>query len=374
MHVLVIPSWYRTKEKPVHGSFFAEQAEALARAGHTVSVMPYYADAEAGWNVETLERKDVGDLTEYAVHFHKMGFHLTFFRIVRAMIWVLRTQLKGKKPDVIHVHSFRATPYARALRCLTGIPYVVTEHGTWFERGMLSKRELKTARRGFEHANAVIAVSPGLAGVLKKVCRREIRVIPNLVAERFFTGGLRKDPGAVFRFISVGTLEHKKGQDILIRAFARVAKEEPKVALTIVGEGPYYEPIQQWASELGVADKVERTWMLSREEVAGRLRESQAFVLPSRVETFGVCFIEAMACGLPIIMTKTNAWELLVRPECGIAVKIDDEDALTEAMLAIMRNYSEYDPERIAANCRARFCEEAVVVQLSALYKDVLSR
>jgi len=372
VHILIIPSWYRTKEKPVHGSFFAEQAEALARAGHKVTVMPYYADADKGWHVETLERRDAGDLTEHAVHYRRMKFHLTYLRIVWAMLWVMRRLLRGEKPDIIHVHSFRATAYARALRLFTGIPYVVTEHGTWFERGMLSEKDKKTARRGFSRADAVYAVSPGLKEVLAPYCLREIQVIPNLVAERFFTGGLRQEPGEVFRFISVGTLEYKKGQDVLIRAFARVAGEEPKVSLTIVGEGPYYEPLHQWARELGVEDKVELTWMISREEVARRLRESQVFVLPSRTETFGVVFIEAMACGVPIVMTRTNAWELLVRPETGLAVEIDDEDGLTAAMLDILRRYGDYDPHRIAESCRARFSEEAVAAQLTAAYEDVL--
>lgn len=375
MHILIIPSWYRTKEKPIHGSFFAEQAEALALAGHKVSVIPYYADAEKGWKVEEYERKDVGELTEYALHYRQVRFHLTFLRIVHAMLWILRHYLKNDKPDIIHVHSFRATPYARALRFFTGIPYVVTEHGTWFERGMLTTREKRVACKGFDSADAVIAVSPGLANVLHQgYCSQEIRIIPNLVADRFFSGGLRKKQTDRFRFISVGTLEYKKGQDILIRAFAGAAKEEPGISLTIVGEGPYYEPLKDWATELGVADKVELTWMLSREEVAHRLRESQAFVLPSRTETFGVVFIEAMACGLPIVMTKTNAWELLVNDDTGIAVEIDDEDGLTKAMLRVIRDYGRYDPQKIRRFCEERFSARGVAEQLTGCYTEVLTK
>jgi glycosyltransferase involved in cell wall biosynthesis len=238
---------------------------------------------------------------------------------------------------------------------------------------MLSKREKRTAHRGFDSADAVFAVSPGLANVLRQgYCSQEIHVIPNLVAERFFAGGLRKEPMDRFRFISVGTLEYKKGQDVLIRAFARVAEEIPETKLTIVGEGPYYEPLKAWAAELGVAEKVELTWMLSREEVAARLRESQAFVLPSRTETFGVVFIEAMACGLPIVMTKTNAWELLVNDDTGIAVEIDDEDALTDAMLRVIRNYGGYDPQKIRSFCEERFSAGGVAEQLTGWYREVL--
>ena len=52
MHILVIPSWYPTAENPVNGSFFAEQAKALADYGHTVTVTPLHADAEKGFWIE----------------------------------------------------------------------------------------------------------------------------------------------------------------------------------------------------------------------------------------------------------------------------------------------------------------------------------
>ena len=81
MHILVLPSWYPTKEDPVKGSFFAEQAAALARFGHTVTVMAVYNDGMSG--VQTEKCTD-GNLTEYLIHVKPLRFHLTYFRIPRA--------------------------------------------------------------------------------------------------------------------------------------------------------------------------------------------------------------------------------------------------------------------------------------------------
>ena len=108
--------------------------------------------------------------------------------------------------------------------------------------------------------------------------------------------------------------------------------------------------------------------------MAAVLRKNQAFVLPSRTETFGVVYVEAMACGLPIVMTKTNAWEMLALPETGLAVEIEDVPALTDAMARIVDRYGEYDAERIAALCRESFSEKAVTDRLTALYERVLER
>jgi len=373
MHILVLPSWYPTDEDPLKGSFFAEQAAALSRHGHRVSVTPLYADAPSGVFVK--ERRE-GALTEYAVHYARLPMHLTYVRIVGALCKLLRGELSGARPDIIHVHSFQYVKYARALRLLFGIPIVVTEHVTWFERGMLSEKKLRRITRDFTAADALIAVSPGLREQIRPYCGgKEIHVIPNLVNERFFSGGLRTETGDTdFGLVSVGFLDHKKGFDLLLRAFAAALVQIPAIRLTICGDGGERTSLEALARELGIEKRVSFLGNVPREEVARVLRENKLFVLPSRTETFGVVYVEAMACGLPILMTKTNAWEMLVTPETGLAVEGENVPALTAALLDMIRYYDRYDKERIASLCRERFSEEAVVGRLTELYEGLIKK
>ncbi len=372
MHILILPSWYPTADNPVNGSFFAEQAEALAAVGHKVSVISLLQDGTKGVRMETNHR---GNLTEYRFRYSPMPLHLTFPRLMAAIMGLFRREFKGNMPDVTHVHVYQRLPYAMAIKRLYGIPFVVTEHVTWFERGIVSKKALRRAEAGFHAADAVITVSPGLRDTIRPLCGdREILVVPNLVSPRFFEGKLRSPRGERFGFISIGTLEYKKGMDVLLRAFAAVSERLGEAGLTICGAGPDAAALAQQAKELSVEDKVIFTGRISREEVAARLRENQCFVLPSRSETFGVVFIEAMACGLPIVMTKTNAWELLALPETGIAVEVDDEPALADAMLSVAENYDKYDPEKIRKSCVDRFSDRAVAMRLTEIYNQVISR
>ena len=372
MHILMLPSWYPTAEDPVNGSFFREQAEALAAFGHKVSVVALYQDGTDGVRVEAERR---GGLTEYRLHYKRLPLHLTFPRLMGVIVGLFRREFKDDMPDVTHVHVYQRLPYAMAIRRLYHIPYVVTEHVTWFERGIVSQRSLKKARAGFRAADAVIAVSPGLRETIRPLCGgREIAVVPNLVSPRFFEGALHAPRGKSFGFISIGTLEPKKGMDVLLRAFAAVHALIPDAVLTVCGSGPDADALARQARELGIDDCVTFTGRISREEVAARLRENQCFVLPSRAETFGVVFIEAMACGLPIVMTKTSAWELLALPETGLAVEIDDEQALTESMAYIAENYDRYDPETIRRSCYGRFSERAVARELTEIYQKVLAK
>ena len=123
-------------------------------------------------------------------------------------------------PDITHVHVYQRLPYAMAIKRLYGIPYVVTEHVTWFERGIVSKKALRKASAGFRRADAVITVSPGLRDTIRPLCgNREITVVPNLVSPRFFEGELHAPRRERFGFISIGTLEHKKGLDLLLKKY-----------------------------------------------------------------------------------------------------------------------------------------------------------
>lgn len=367
MRILILPSWYPTADDPVRGSFFAEQAAALARFGHTVTVMAVYNDGEHG--VRT-EKRTNGNLTEYLIHIKPLRFHLTYFRILREMRRILR---ESGKPDIIHVHSFRALRYARALKRRLRVPVVVTEHVTWFERDMLSEKELAAISRDYNAADAMIAVGDGLKNTIQPLCRKEVRVIPNLTDRRFLENG-RHDPpqNGCFRFISVCLLDRKKGVDVLLDAFAGLRKTHPEAMLTICGDGEELENLRAQAKALAVEDAVEFAGRCSREECARRLKAAQAFVLPSRFETFGIVFVEAMGCGLPIIMTKTGAWKTLARTETGLAVESEDVHGLAAAMASMMENYGRYDPDTIRDFCRSHFSEEAICRRLTAEYERVI--
>ena len=369
MHILVLPSWYPSKKDPLNGSFFAEQAEALSRCGHRVSVIALFGDAPEGRYVEENRR---GEVTEYAIHFCPMRFHLSYFRIALALRELFSSVFREDRPDIIHVHSFRAVRYARLLHTLYHIPYVVTEHVSWFERGLLSEKDKRSIAADYNGASAMIAVSSGLKEQIQPLCRQTVQVVPNLVSERFFLSPLDKTPSEHFRFLSIGSLNRNKGMDAVLSAFALAWKKYPAAQLTICGDGEERQNLESLASDLGIADNVHFTGRVSREECVQHLHGCDAFVLASRVETFGIVLIEAMASGRPILMTKTGAWRELCTEETGIAVDVDDITALSDAMAAMIEEPDRYDPAVIRAFCRDRFSENAVCGELTRIYNDVL--
>ena len=372
MHILVIPSWYPTPEDPISGCFFREQAQALADYGHRVSVFAVFSDAPEG--VYT-EKSVSGNMTEFRIHAKPLWFHLTFFRIMKEMLRLLRTELSGAEPDVIHVHSFRAIRYARAIRALYGIPIVVTEHATWFERKLLSQKDLAAISRDYRAADALIAVSPGLREHILPYCtNKDVLVVPNMVDAQFLGGALHRAEGETFGFVCVGALTKKKGIDLLLDAFAAVHAKLPHTRLTVCGGGEEESALRAQTEALGVSGAVDFKGQVSRVECAACLRENQAFVLPSRAETFGVVYVEAMACGLPVIMTKLGAWTILAREETGLAVDVENVEQLTAAMLYMAEHSERYDAGIIRAFCAENFSAPSVCRRLTEIYTDVTKR
>ena len=371
MHILVLPSWYPTPGDPIRGSFFAEQAEALSRYGHKVSVIALERDAESGIRTEVTRR---GDVTEYRLHYAALPFRLTFVCIARALTGLFSTVFRSERPDILHVHSFGAIRYARLISSLYRIPFVVTEHVSWFERGLLSEKDLRGISADYRRAAAVIAVSRGLADRIAPLCAQPVRVVPNVVDDRFFRTDLERAEGDVFHFLSIGSLDANKGMDALLRAFAGARKTCPATDLTIAGDGPEREALAALAGELGIAEAVRFTGRVSREKCAELYAACGAFVLASRVETFGLVLAEAMACGRPVIMTDTGARRDLVTEDTGLYADIDDIGAFARAMTVIAGDPHRYDPGKIRAYCAEHFSARSVCGELTKIYEEILGR
>ncbi len=145
-----------------------------------------------------------------------------------------------------------------------------------------------------------------------------------------------------FEFISVGRLAEKKGTEFTIRALKQMQTNKP-FKLTLIGNGPLEKQIKELAKDLNVEHLIEFTGSLSHTEVAQRLKQANAFVLPSVVASNGdmegipVALMEAMASGLPVISTKHSGIpELVKHEETGLLTEEKNVNELAAAMLQTM--------------------------------------
>lgn len=129
------------------------------------------------------------------------------------------------------------------------------------------------------------------------------------------------------RILFVGRRWERKGGPILISAFERVLKVHPDAQLTIIGCNP----------EINLKN-VKVTGNISLQEVAGYYSESSIFCLPTRIEPFGIVFLEAMMYSLPVIATSVGAIPDFVSPESGILVEPNNPDQLADALITLLND------------------------------------
>jgi glycosyltransferase involved in cell wall biosynthesis len=129
--------------------------------------------------------------------------------------------------------------------------------------------------------------------------------------------------------IFAGRLIREKHADLLVRAFAMLSEEHPRLTLSIIGDGPERELLIGLIREKGLRDRVRiRGFEAEHDDLIARIKASKVFVLPSTREGFGITALEALACGLPVVTVDhpANAIRELITEKNGFLSSLSAED------------------------------------------------
>jgi teichuronic acid biosynthesis glycosyltransferase TuaC len=171
-----------------------------------------------------------------------------------------------------------------------------------------------------------------------------VRLIPNGIDHgrlRATVRGVR--PLGTGRIVAVGNLWPVKGIDVALEALARLSREGLRwTSFTVVGDGPARVQLEAMARRLGIEDKVRFAGRLPHDATLRTIAGSDIFCLPSWQESFGVVYLEAMACSLPVIGCRgQGAAEIVRNGVDGILVEPRDADGLARALKGLLD-----DPDR----------------------------
>ena len=383
-HILIIPSWYVNSYNEIAGSFFREQAIALAKNQNLkvglISVQPIGIKPIIKTKKLKFKRSYFIDnkvhtyLFEYP-HLVRTENIAEFIRLKIFKTIFLEYIKKHGLPDIVHLHSFYAGKIALWLKDVYKIPYVVTEHSTAFARDILTLSQKKLAQQVFTSANLNIAVSEQFKNLLEQIFKVNFHYLPNILNSEFISQDLNEslEYNSEFIFINVASLDKKKNQALLIKSFYNAFAKNKDIKLWIVGDGPEYSNLKKLIEELKLSDQVTLIGRVSRDKVKVLLSKSNAFVLSSQVETFGVVIIEALAMGLPVIATKCGGPEsIITNKNLGLLVENDDEEAMYRALKQIFVNYKDFDRNFLIEYVKSNFSEQTIVLKLISIYSGIL--
>lgn len=257
--------------------------------------------------------------------------------------------------DVAHLYSMFMYPSSAAAHFCRKyqVPYLLHPHGTLdpFQRRYHAGRKwLYTQiveRRNFSGATGVLfnseeerrlaADTPGIGLAGKNGAKRRLQaVVPVGVDAEWFEDVSpaarekyrRQFPELAGRRLVTyfGRMHFKKGLDILVAAFARVAAQRPDIHLVLAGpdNDGYARQVRGWLEKAGVLDRATFTGFLASEQSRVALQESALLALPSYAENFGQAVAEAMACGTPVVISdRVNIWPEVKGAGAGLVVACD---------------------------------------------------
>lgn len=230
------------------------------------------------------------------------------------------------------------------LRLTHGLPYVLSLQGPdvpGFEARYAYLYPVLTPliKQVWRHAGAVTVIS----GEQKALACRTmptlpLETIPNGVDTTLFAPG-HVQPLRPFTIICVARLIERKGQHHLLEAFAQLRGTcEQPLRLLFVGTGDAETALRESAARLNVADAVIFSGFVSRDQMPAVYRKADVFVLPSEQEGMSIALLEAMASGLPVIVTDTGGTaELVTKGENGEIVPWADVPALVDALRTLLQ-------------------------------------
>jgi glycosyltransferase involved in cell wall biosynthesis len=368
-------------------SFVYEQIDVLAHDVHAVYVEHRF-DGAVSWTRRKAARRDVESISDLwpasvvalRLWTPRLPPRLTKRDLLEdvwkagAMVAARVTRAFGPV-DLVHAHvvlpaGLLGAAVARAL----GVPLLVQEHSAPFSMHLDTHEKRVAVRRTLEAAAVVGAVGEELANRIgEQRAARLVRLTPNLVRTGLFTQSSLPSDRSCVRIVSVGSLEERKGFDVLLDAVEILHGAGQRVQLRIVGAGPLHPSLSTRVSELGLDPVATLVGMRSRGETASIIADSHMYVCSSRHETFGIAPAEALSVGRPVVATRCGGPERFVDDSCGAIVEPCDAHALAEAIGNTWRRIDTFVPAQMHARIDQQFGPDAFRRRMLALYDEVCS-
>lgn len=335
----VIAALYPERGGPVKVG--PEMCRALAKKGVDVSIYTTNLNISGTLDVPT-DRAVVQDGVS-AHYFPIRGLRQYGFSLPIAE--ALRSDIPDF--DLVHIHGlymFHFSASAHFCRKYK-VPYIIRPHGTldpYLRRKSRIKKgvyNLLLEKRNLDQAAAIHYTSEEE----KELAHHPMNIqSPGVVVPLGLNPGdyAKLPPPDSFRnrypecrgkflFLFLGRLDFKKGLDLLSRAFGEIAHQRRDVHLVITGpdEAGCTKQMRMWLAEEGILDRVTFTGMLYGKDKLAAFNDADVFVLSSYTENFGVAIVEAMACGMPVVISdRVNIWREIADAEAGLVTKCNADD------------------------------------------------
>ena len=269
------------------------------------------------------------------------------------VFWQIRKIIK--QHHITHLHCGRVIHEgvtAWLLKLITGTPYLCYVHGEDVETAATSGEHNLMVKQVCKHAELLICNSHNSANIVKRLnyaSDDKINVLhPGVDASLFVPSAaddeFKQQMGWQGRkvIITVGRLQARKGQDMMLRATALLKQQFPDILYVIIGRGECIDSLMALTAELSINEYVQFLTDVSDAQMIQCYQQSDMFILPNRtigndIEGFGMVLVEAQACGKPVIAGDSGGTkETMLVNQSGLVIDCTDAQLISTMVAKLL--------------------------------------
>ncbi|WP_181034161.1 glycosyltransferase [Arthrobacter sp. GMC3] len=360
MRVVVFTTWYPDAGAPSTAPFNLSHVQALA-GRHDVRVIHVRLGGAGAVIAE-----DFGGIpvTRIPLSPRRPWSYLALIRHTAAAL---------KEADILHTMAFTSVAVAAPIQAVMRTPWVHTEHWS----GMAEPARVSWLWACFSWLryllklpDAVTAVSHAQAEQLRRYSRKgAVTVVPNVVDIKGVLVERGRGASGAVKLVGVGSLINRKRPELAVAALRILRAGGLNASLTWVGDGPLRGELEIQAHDL--QDCFTITGRVSPEQVHQELRGADVFVLPTAHETFCMSAAEAVATGVPAVVTDLPAVRDFLTAQNSVLVSDTTAAGYAAGVRLALEKFEHVSPAAIAETLTTRFSPSLIAEQFSAVYSQV---
>lgn len=381
-YVLWLVSWYPCRTDNFNGDYIERHAKAVA--GFTPLIILFITKDLSLKKGQTFIEKEVsGNLTVYRgfygpsfFSFSEKLFSLINYFLLQKKIF---SQIKKDQglPGIVHVHmAFKAGIFARYLKIIYKIPYILTEHWTGYypkSPNSIYKSDILTigfTKRIIKGASLLLPVAHKLGTTINQFSPVKFKVVPNVVDTNLFF--YKPAVPNKFKFIHPSTMSYVKNPEGILRAVIELNSLGYESELIMIGG--VSDNLLEQAEQSGALNK----YIFFKKEipyvqVASEMQQASALVLFSRFENLPCVILEALCCGLPVVSSDVGGIKEVINDSNGILVQSENEVELINAMKKMLDKRHHFNHEKISKDASSKFNYSVVGKQIVDVYESALN-
>ena len=323
--LLHITPWYPSDDNPLEAIWIKRHIESLGDAAENDILHLQLKDG--AWSYSHTVQNE---LRRVILHTPIKSWFVKEIIASIILLLILLVHYTGKRYALWNFHiAYPNLVYLSHLKSLFRVPFLITEHWSYYHFHFYSNKKLKRVKSIFSRGIPLITVSKALQDAITKFCGFEVNseIIPNVIDDSFH---FRKEIEKSEHFLMVAFWKDPKQPLKIIEAIAELKKKGHNLKLKIGGYGPLLDSVQQKVNELRMEGNIELIGRLDAEDLAIEMNRCKAFIIPTKYETFSVICAEALCCGTVVLADSVGALTELIQDGDGVLVKDDKwEEALT---------------------------------------------